>query len=139
MQSRTRWHTISEIEVGNATKPIRQLAEHTAERAAIACAAYTTNATEAIERPPKRPRKRTIPSTMYTDIEIEPDAQVPTETVHLSDDSSDLYKDSRGANQTELETEPDAEDDDIPDAKGAGLRHRTRTADKQTNNWVSTG
>jgi len=36
------------------------------------------------------------------------------------------------------DTEPDAEDDDIPDATGAGLRHRSRTADKQTNNRVST-
>jgi len=60
------------------------------------------------------------------------------ETVHLSDDSSDEYEESRGSDQTESDTEPDAEDDDIPDATGAGLRHRSRTADKQTNNQVST-
>jgi len=75
---------------------------------------------------------------MYTDIEMEPDAQVPTETVRLSDDSSDEYDDSRGSDQTESDTEPDAEDDNIPDATGAGLCHRSRTADKQTNNRVST-
>ena len=95
-------------------------------------------ATGALERPPKRPRRRTIQSTTYTDSETEPDAQVPTERVRLSDDSSDVYEDSRGTDQTESDTEPDAEDDDIPDGTGAGLRHRSRTADKQTNNQVST-
>jgi len=58
--------------------------------------------------------------------------------VRLSDDSSDEYEDSGGSDQTELDTGPDAEDDDIPDATGAGLRHRLRTADKQTNNRVVT-
>jgi len=67
-----------------------------------------------------------------------PDAQVPMETVRLSDDTIDEYEDSRGSDQTESDTEPDAEDDDITDATGAGLRHWSRTADKQTNNRVST-
>jgi len=75
---------------------------------------------------------------MYTDIEMEPDAQLPTETVRLRDNSSDEYEDSRGSDQTESDTEPDVEDDDIPDATGAGLRHRSRTADKQSINQVST-
>jgi len=96
------------------------------------------NATGALQRPPKRPRRRTIQSTMYTDIETEPDTQVLTETVRLNDDRSDEYEDSRGSNQTELDTEPDTEDDDVPDATGAGLRHQSRTAEKQTNNHVST-
>jgi hypothetical protein len=97
------------------------------------------NATGGLERPPKRPRRRTIQSTTYTDIETQPDAQAPTETVHLSDDSSDEYEDSRGSDQTESDTEPDAEDNNIPDATGGGgLRHRSRTADRQTNNRVST-
>jgi len=92
------------------------------------------NPTGALERPPNRPRRRTIQSTTYTDIETEPDPQVPTGTVHLSDDSSDECKDSRGSDQTESDPEPDAEDDDIPDATGAGPCHRSRTADEQTNN-----
>jgi len=96
------------------------------------------NTTGALERPPKRPRRMTIQSTMYTDIETEPDGLVPTETVRLSDDDSDEYEDSRGSDQSESDTEPDTEDNDIPDATGAGLRHRSRTADKQTNNRVST-
>jgi len=96
------------------------------------------NASCALQRLPKRPGRKMIQSTTHTDIATEPDAQVPTETVHLSDDSSDENKDSGGSDQTESDTEPDAEDNDIPDATGAGLRHRSRTADKQTNNWVST-
>jgi len=96
------------------------------------------NATGALERPPERPRKRMIQSTTFTDIETEPDTQVPTETVPLSDDSSDEYEDSRGSDQSESDTEPDAEDDDIPHATGVGLRHQARTADKQTNNRAST-
>jgi len=96
------------------------------------------NATGALERPPKRPRRRTIQSTTYTDIETESDAQVPTETVRLSDASSDEYEDSRRSDQTESDTEPDTVDDDIPDATGAGLRHWSRTVDELINNHVST-
>jgi len=95
------------------------------------------NPTGALERPPKHPRRRTIQSTTYTDIETELDPQVPTETVCLSNDSNDEYEDTRGSDQTESDTEPYVEDDDIPDATGAGLRHRSQTADEQTNNRVS--
>jgi len=62
------------------------------------------NATGALERPPKRPWRRTIQSTTYTGIETEPDAQVPMETVRLSDDSSDEYEDSCVSDQTESDT-----------------------------------
>ena len=96
------------------------------------------NATGALERPPKRPRRRTIQSTTYNDIETEPDAQALTEAIRLSDDSSDEYQNSRRSDQTESDTEPDTEDNDIPDATGAGLRHRSRTADVRTNTRVST-
>ena len=82
------------------------------------------NATGALERPPQRPRRRTIQSTTYNDIETEPDAQALTEAICLSDDSSDEYQNSRRSDQTESDTEPDTEDNDIPDATGAGLRHR---------------
>ena len=95
-------------------------------------------ATRALERPPKRPRRRTIQSTTYNDIETEPDAQEPKETVRLSDDSSDEYQNSRRSDQTESDTEPDTEYNNILDATGAGLRHRSRTADGQTNIPVST-
>jgi len=42
MPNCTRWYKISGIEVRNARKAIRQLAEHTAEQVAITCAPYTT-------------------------------------------------------------------------------------------------
>ena len=79
----------------------------------------------------------------YNDIETEPDAQALTETIRLSDDSSDEYQNSRRSDQTELDTEPDKEDNDIPVATGAGLRHQSRTVDVKTNTrvttvWVST-
>jgi len=96
------------------------------------------NATGDLERLPKHPRTRKIQSTTYTYIETEPDAQVPTQTVRLSDDSSDEYQDSRGSDQTKSDTEPDAKDNDIPGATRAGLGHRLGTADKQKNNQVST-
>ncbi|PUU72166.1 hypothetical protein B9Z19DRAFT_1069973 [Tuber borchii] len=63
------------------------------------------NATGALERPAKRARRRTIQSTTYADIETEHDAQAPTETVRLSDESSDEYQNSRGSDQTESDTE----------------------------------
>ncbi|PUU80804.1 hypothetical protein B9Z19DRAFT_1123059 [Tuber borchii] len=82
------------------------------------------NATGALERPAKHARRRTLQSTTYADIETEHDAQATTETVRLSDESSDEDQNSRGSDQTELDTEPDAEDNDIPEATGAGLHHR---------------
>jgi len=54
------------------------------------------------------------------------------------DNSRDENEDSGGSDQTESDTDLAAEDDDIPDATGAGQRHRSRTADKQTNNTVLT-
>ncbi|PUU78077.1 hypothetical protein B9Z19DRAFT_1065364 [Tuber borchii] len=87
------------------------------------------NATGALERPAKRAWRRTIQSMIYADIETEHDAQAPTETVRLSDESSDEYQNSRRSDQTESDTEPDAEDNDIPEATGAGLGHRSQTAD----------
>jgi len=45
---------------------------------------------------------------------------------------------SGGAEQTESETEPDVEEDDIPEATGARLCHWSQTADQETNNWVLT-
>jgi len=96
------------------------------------------NATGGLERRPKCPRRRTILSTTYTDFEPEPDAQVPTETVRLSDDSCDEYDDSGGSDEIESDTEADTEDNDIPDATEAGLPHRSRPATEQTNNLVST-
>ena len=68
------------------------------------------NTTRVLGRPPKHPRRRTIQSTTYNDIETEPDAQALTETIRLQDDSSDEYQNSLSCDQTESDTEPDMED-----------------------------
>jgi len=73
----------------------------------------------------------------YTAIVTEPEAQFPTETVWLSDDSSLEDQDSRRSDHSGSDTEPDAKDNDNPDCTRAGQRHRSRTADKETNNRVS--
>ena len=96
------------------------------------------NATGALERLPKRARRSKIQSTTYNDIQKEPEAQAVTQTIRLSDDSGDEYQNSRRADQTESDTEPDTEDNDFRDATGAGLRHRSRTVDVRTNTCVST-
>ncbi|PUU80498.1 hypothetical protein B9Z19DRAFT_1123494 [Tuber borchii] len=96
------------------------------------------NATGALERPAKPARRRTIQSTKYADIETEHDEQASTEIVRLSDNSIDKYQNCRGSDQTESDTEPDAEDNDIPEATGAGLRHRSQTVDGHINNRVLT-
>ena len=88
--------------------------------------------TGVLERPPKSPQRRTIQSTTYNYIETEPDAQAPTETVRLSDDSSDEYQNSRRADQTESDTEPDTEDNDMLDATGAELRYLSRQPTDKT-------
>jgi len=96
------------------------------------------DATGALETPPKRPPRTTIQSTTYTDIETEPDAQVATETVRPTDNSNDEYQDCSRWDQTQSDTEPDAEDDHIPYATGSGLRHWSRIADKQAHYRVYT-
>lgn len=73
----------------------------------------------------------------YTDIETGPDPEVPMDTLRLSDDSRNEWQDSPWLVQTKWDTEQDAEDDDIPDANGAGLRHQSWTVDKQTYNQKS--
>jgi len=84
----------------------------------------TPNATRVFESTPKRPRRRTIQSTTYTNIDMQLDAEVPTRIVRQSDDGPDVYEDSRGSYQTEFNTEPDAEDHHCSDATEAGLRPR---------------
>ena len=93
-----------------------------------------------LSRPAKRPRRSTLQTTAYTEPEGEPDAQRQIGTVHLSDDSSDEYQNSRRSDQTESDTEPDAEDNDIPDEDNTSwTRHLSRTADRQqANTRVST-
>jgi len=91
-------------------------------------------------RPMKRARRRTLQTTAYSEPEGEPDAQQQIATVHLSEESSDEYPNSRRSDETESDTEPDAEDNDVPDDDtGSGSRHRSHAAERrQANTRVST-
>jgi hypothetical protein len=95
-------------------------------------------ATRALGRPPKRLRRSTIQPTTYSEPDIEQDAQVDPETVHLSDGSSDEYQNSHGSDETELDIEPDAEDNDTPDSTEPGPFQRSRRADRERNNRLTT-
>jgi len=91
-------------------------------------------------RPTKSPRRSTLQTTAYTEHLGETDAPPQIETVRLSDDSSNEYQNSRRSDQTESDTEPDAEDNDIPDDDTApGTRRRSRSAERrQAKSRVST-
>jgi len=74
-----------------------------------------------LSRPSMRHRRSTLQTTAYTD----PDAQPQIETVRVSDDSKDEYQTSPRSDQTESDTQPDAEDNDFPDDDTApGTRRR---------------
>jgi len=66
-------------------------------------------------RPTKHPRRSTLQTTAYTEHLGESDTPPQIETVHLNDDSSDEYQNSRRSDQTESDIEPEAEDNYIPD------------------------
>jgi len=88
----------------------------------------------------KHARRRTLQTMAYSEPKGEPDAQQQIATVCLSDESRDEYQNSHISDATESDTEPDAEDNDVPDDDtGSGSRHRSRTADRrQANTRVST-
>jgi len=76
--------------------------------------------------PVKRARRRTLQTTAYSEPEGEPDAQQQIATVRLSDESSDEYQNSRRSDETESNTQPDAEDNDVPDDDtGSRSRHQS--------------
>ena len=58
MPSRKRWPKISELEDGNATNPIRGLAEHTAEGAAIAFTPYAAEPNRSTRKSIKGPTEK---------------------------------------------------------------------------------
>ena len=91
-------------------------------------------------RPVKRARRRTLQSTAYSEPEGEPDAQQRVATVRQCDESSDEYQNSCRSDETESDTEPDAEDNDVlDDDTGARPHHRSRIAGRRpANTRVST-
>ena len=66
------------------------------------------------------------------------DGQQITEIFHLCDDSSDEYQNSHISDQTELDTEPDIDENDNADDTRSITRHQSRTGEKRTNNRVLT-
>ena len=82
-------------------------------------------------RPTKRARRSILQTTVYTEHLGETNAPPQIEAVCLSDNSSDEYQNSRRSDQTESDTEPDAEDNDSrDDDTGPGTRRRSRTAER---------
>jgi hypothetical protein len=89
-------------------------------------------------RAPKRPRKGTIQTTAYTEPETETSGLANTQTVHLSDDSSDEYQISRRSDETGSDTELDGEGIDIADGAGSRRGHGSQVANRKGDNRAKT-
>ena len=68
----------------------------------------------------------------YNDYEADQDddGQQITEIFHLSDESSDGYQNSHISYQTELDTEPDTDENDNADGIRSITRHQSRAGEK---------
>jgi len=93
-----------------------------------------------LARPAKHPRRDTLHTVAYNDHEADEDedGEQITNIFHLRDDSSDEYQNSHIYDQTELDTEPDTEENDNADGTRSITRHQSRAGEKRTNNRVST-
>jgi len=93
-----------------------------------------------LARPAKRPRRDTLYTVAYNDhkADQDEDGQQITEIFHLSDDSSDEYQNSHISDQTELDTEPDTDENDNACDTRSITCHQSRAGEKRTNNRVST-
>jgi len=78
-------------------------------------------------RPAKCSRRDTLHLVAYNDHKADQneDGQQITEIFHLSDDSSDEYQNSHISNQTELDTEPDTDENDNADGTRSITRHQS--------------
>jgi len=92
-----------------------------------------------LARPAKRPRTDTLHTVAYNDHEADQDedGQQITEIFHLRYDSSDEYQNSHISDQTELDTEPDTDENHNADGTRSITLHQSRAGEKQTNNRVS--
>jgi len=80
-----------------------------------------------LARPAKRPRRDTLHTVAYNDhkADQDEDGQQITEIVHLRDDSSDEYQNSHISDQTELDIEPDSDENDNADDSRSITRHQS--------------
>jgi len=81
--------------------------------------------TSVLARQPQRPRRTTIETRANIEPEAEPDGQGHLETVHLSDDSCDVYQNPCNADITGSETEIDVDPSDISERTTSGRRLRS--------------
>ena len=93
-----------------------------------------------LARPADCPRRDTFHTVAYNDHEAnqDEDGQQITESFHLSNDSSNEYKNSHISNQSELDSEPDTDDNDNADDTTLITCHQSWVGEKETNNRVST-
>lgn len=91
-----------------------------------------------LSRPPKRLRKNTIQTPAYTEPVAEPEGQQDTETVHLSDGSSDEYQNSAGSDEAESDPELDPEDIDILDSTASRRTDGSQVANRDRNSRMTT-
>jgi len=91
-----------------------------------------------LARPAKRPGRHTLHTVAYKDHEADPDndGQHITEIFHLSDDSSHEYQNSYISDQTQLDTEPDTDENDDADGTRSITCYQSRAGEKGTNNMV---
>jgi len=78
-----------------------------------------------------RPRRETIQTRANIEPKAEPDGQGELETVHLSDNSTDEYKNPCNADETRSETEIDVDASDISEGTTCKRRHRSQASRRQ--------
>jgi len=93
-----------------------------------------------LARPANRYRRDTLHTVAYNDHEADQDedGQQITEIFHLSDESSYEYQNSHISDQTELDTEPDTDENDNVDGTRSITGYPSRAGEKRTNDRVST-
>src|SRR5437879_4890847 len=101
MRFRNRYHGICENEGGNMAKPTWQLHKHTAKPTVTTSKSFTTGGNTGTQKTPKRLRRSMIPTTAYSEPNIEQDIQVDPATVHLSDSRTHKYQNSDRSDETE--------------------------------------
>jgi len=119
-----------QIESGSSHRAQLMFSEFftTAERKASSCATSQV------------PHRGTLHTEAYNEhvADQDEDGKQRTETLHLSDDSCDEYQNFHISNDTKLDTEPDSDENDIPDDATSVTHHQLLTKEKRINNRVST-
>jgi len=89
--------------------------------------------TEVLARPPLCLRRMTIQTRVNIEPEAQPDGHGHLETVHLSDDSTDEFKNPFNPDATKSENEIDVDASDISEGTTSTRRHRSQASCRQGN------